>query len=192
MKDSMSVILHPEPGFDFFVKPSLWNTHSFLLQMTSWKMLSFSVFVFFYIRGRRQCAAEAVWLSATLFLPLNPLSKGRCHCNVPKHHQYCIVRAPTQLCEWISVYVFYVHCTLPLEPPLTTFPFTLALPYSALLCWIVLSCSTPMFCSAGLLWSVLLCRTERIKHGFYGHHFSLFSQCLIIQNQQYIIQSFGM
>ena len=45
----------------------------------------------FYIRGRRQCAAQAVWLSATLFLPLNPLSKGRCHCNVPKHHQHCTV-----------------------------------------------------------------------------------------------------
>lgn len=99
--------VYPKPDFDFFVKPSVWNTHSFLLQMTSWKMLSFSVFGFFYIRGRRQCAAQAVWLSATLFLPLNPLSKGRCHCNVPLSttstalcvHQHNSVNESQRMCS---------------------------------------------------------------------------------------------
>ena len=76
---------------------------------------------FFYIRGRRQCAAQAVWLSATLFLPLNPLSKGRCHCNVPKHHQHCTVCAPTQLCEWISAYMCSMYTTTRATP--YHFPF---------------------------------------------------------------------
>ena len=47
-------------------------------------------------------------------------------------------------------------------------------------------------CTVASLCDIVLCRTERIKRTFYGHHFSLFSQCVIIQNQQYIIQSFGM
>ena len=120
-----------------FVKHSQFSSSDDLLESVEFLQCS-SVFVF-YIRGRRQCAAEAVWLSATLFLPLNPLSKGRCHCNVPEHHQHCTVRAPTRLSSvWMNLSVS-VLCTLYTTTRTTPyhFPFYIG---PALFCTALLDC----------------------------------------------------